>query len=131
MEARKMTTDKPGKVMKAANDTAWGVKGLAFKGNKWGEQHFNAWFAPRRGFEAGFCVTLKGLAALADAHFEAYDSDIGEDGVIGAYWFATLKEFMRMRDGEHGRFDNGALGDTARAMALAAGFESSTVAEIP
>jgi len=109
---------------------AWAAKEQRFKENAWGQRHFDAWFAPRVGWEQAVVVTLKGLAVYADAHAAAYGTPLGADGVCGRYWLDSVVAFLRLRDGEHGRFDAGALGDAARAMVTAAGYDNEECEEI-
>jgi hypothetical protein len=81
---------------------------LANTGN-WQRRHNEAVTAPRAGFEAATVAMLRGWATYATAHRTAYDSPIGDDGVLGPEWAAIGHAMLGLLNGDLQRLDGGTL----------------------
>lgn len=73
-------------------------------------------------FQNSILEMFESLSAYADAHQKAYESPIGEDGVLGAHWLAMAEGLVGLLNGETGGIDCGAFDRAVRALALANGF---------
>jgi hypothetical protein len=71
--------------------------------------------------ETALSAILQGLALYAEAHAAAYESPIGEDGVLGDHWLEIARGLAGLLNGEHGRLDAGAMDAAIRNLALASG----------
>lgn len=96
---------------------------IARLGVKVGQRHMDAWAHPHSDHERAIKGMLLALAIYADAHERAYDSPIGEDGVLGEHWKDMARAFLGMLNGEAGRFDCGTLDGCVRKLARQVGFE--------
>lgn len=90
----------------------------------WQTRHNNAVTAPRQGFEAGIVAMLRGWATYAAAHQQAYESRIGDDGVLGPEWQAIGEALLGLLNGDLGRLDGGTLDGFIRDT-LAANVEAT------
>jgi hypothetical protein len=99
------------------------VRAKAFEGNKWGQRHYAAAFAPNR--ETGECVItlIHAAAHYADQHQARYESKIGDDGVLGPHWESIVRGIMGLLNGDCGRLDCGTLDKLLRDMLEAEGFD--------
>lgn len=84
----------------------------------WQDRHFAAvlqhvkpatWNNPRIAMESGLLHMLQGWLEYADAHRAAYDSPIGEDGVLGPAWQEMGEGLRSLLNGDLGRMDGGTL----------------------
>jgi hypothetical protein len=72
--------------------------------------------------ESGIAMMLHGWVAYADAHKAAYESGIGEDGVLGPEWRDIGLSLLGLLNGDLGRLDGGALDAAIRGSLEAEGF---------
>lgn len=106
-------------------------------GSGWHGRHVKAWWTPGssgpgahgegRHFERCVRDLFIALADYADAHALRYESDLGEDYVLGPAWLDALKSARVLLNGETGRLDCGTLDALAFDMAEAAGFERDSL----
>jgi hypothetical protein len=75
----------------------------------WQTRHFGAITAPKSEFEKALVEMLSGWLRYAASHAQQYESGIGEDGVLGAYWAQIGAGLRGLLNGELGRFDGGTL----------------------
>lgn len=74
----------------------------------WKERHLSAVNYPVR-FEQPIIDLFKGWLLYADEHFARYESQIGEDGVLGDYWERIGDSLRGLLNGDCGRLDCGTL----------------------
>lgn len=96
---------------------------LKFQENRWGERHVEAFRAARR-FELPIVRLITAAAQYADAHFLAYESRIGQDGVLGDAWLQIIKSIRELLNGEIGRLDGGVTDRLLCDMLELEGFET-------
>jgi hypothetical protein len=89
----------------------------------WQRRHNDAVTAPRAGFEAAIVAMLRGWATYAQAHRDAYDSPIGDDGVLGPEWAAIGHAMLGLLNGDLQRLDGGTLDAFIRDTLTANGAE--------
>jgi hypothetical protein len=82
---------------------------------------------PAAAFENAIVRMLRALAIYADAHFERFDSPLGEDYVLGDAWADALDGVRRLLEGERGRLDAGAVDNMIRNMAELNGFDRKEI----
>ena len=92
-------------------------------GNKWGALHVRAFQAPVRKEARALVHLVTGLALYADAHESAYESGIGEDGVLGECWEDIAQGIRGLLNGETGGLDAGTLEKLLVRMLNSEGFE--------
>jgi hypothetical protein len=63
----------------------------------------------RNNFETAMVEMLKGWSKYAEDHKVRYESPIGDDGVLGAYWESMGDALRGLLNGETGRLDCGTL----------------------
>lgn len=117
---------KPGPndhVLRALDESINAAYKLEPSAGAYAERHAAAFRTPRTKTESGIVDVLCGLAQIADNNANHNGSGIGEDGILGNYWYDCLQGLMRLRDGDVGRFDSGLLGGAGAAMCAAAGFK--------
>ena len=85
-------------------------------------QHHRAYNAPRKGFESAIVSMIEGIDQYAAAHLKAYESDVANDGVLGASLAGALLAVRGLLDGELGRLDGGELWGKLEAVAKRAGW---------
>jgi len=73
--------------------------------------------------ERAMALMLAGWAYYADAHRAAYESGIGEDGVLGPEWEAIGKALRGLLNGDLGRLDAGAIDSALLGSLQAEGFK--------
>jgi hypothetical protein len=66
---------------------------------------------------------ITALADYGDAHKERFESDIGDDYVLGKDWMDILKATRGLLNGELGRLDGGTLDGMLCGLATLAGFK--------
>jgi len=71
-------------------------------------EHRRAWTNPR-GPEVGIMAVVSGWLAYADCHRDAYESEIGEDGILGEAWAQVGKQLRNLLNGDLGRLDGGTM----------------------
>lgn len=76
---------------------------------QWVERHRGAAIGPRPGFERSLVRMWKAMAEYADAHQAAYESPIGDDGVLGEAFKDIARGLRALLNGEAGRLDCGTL----------------------
>lgn len=91
--------------------------------HKWRLEHQEAVRLPKRGFEGAIVDTLKSLAEYADAHRDRYESEVGEDGVLGDHFEEIARGLIGLLNGETGRLDCGTLDRAIRQLCRAAKVE--------
>lgn len=89
----------------------------------WTSRHHSAMTSPKPGFEKALVTLAQGLELYAAAHQEAYDSPIGDDGVLGAEWLDMAKSLIGLLNGEAGRIDCGTFESMIRNLAANNGFD--------
>lgn len=75
----------------------------------WSQRHLSAMTLPRAPFERAFVSLLGGWLLYADAHRNAYESVLGEDGVLGPCWESIGRGLRGLLNGELDRLDGGTL----------------------
>lgn len=90
----------------------------------WQGRHNNAVTAPRAGFEASLVAMLRGWATYAAAHEQAYESRVGDDGVLGPEWAAVGNAMLGLLNGDLSRLDAGTLDGFIRDTLAANGVEA-------
>ena len=83
--------------------------------------HCAAAYSPRRGFETAIVKLVEALREYATAHFQAYESPIGDDGVLGEEWEQIARGTLGLLNGEAGRLDCGSVDRHVRDLASEAG----------
>src|SRR5690349_3641568 len=63
----------------------------------------------RTPFEEAIGEMVRGLALYADAHQQMYQSQVGEDCVLGPEWTQILDGIRGLLNGESGNLDCGSL----------------------
>jgi len=76
--------------------------------NGWKKRHLDAIGSPQFG-EYPYVTLLKGWLAYADVHKARFESEIGEDYVLGPQWEAIGDSLRGVLNGETGRLDCGTL----------------------
>lgn len=83
--------------------------------NGWQDRHNSAVAGrrllnnPHSDFEQALRQLLAGWDEYAQTHRKAYESAIGEDGVLGKHWEEIGDALRGLLNGELGRFDGGTL----------------------
>jgi len=96
--------------------------------DKWAVRHITALMAPSHRAATGqllekpLVLMLKGWLEYADAHYLAYKSPIGEDGVLGAEWEVVGKALLGLLNGDLGHLDGGTLDHIIRQALEQNGF---------
>ncbi len=90
---------------------------------KWRLDHQAATRLPCPGFEGAVVDILKALAEYADAHRARYESEVGEDGVLGDHFEEIARGLLGLLNGETGRLDCGTLDGAIRKLCKAAKVE--------
>jgi len=85
-----------------------------------GAAHHSAVMYPRPEFESPVLELLVGLAGYADAHRDRYESEVGEDGVLGDHFEEIARGLLGLLNGETGRLDCGTLDGAIRKLCKAA-----------
>jgi len=80
----------------------------AASGAEWSRRHDRAFNAPNK-IEKGIVYLLVGWATYADEHYEAYNSAIADDHVLGPEWEKIGEALLEMLNGDLGRLDGGTL----------------------
>ncbi len=99
--------------------------------NQWARRHRMGWeFAktrrdpangPKECASAAIRDVIVGWAHMAEAHRAMYDSNIGDDGVLGPAWKAIGLSLLISLNGELGRLDGGTLDRMIRNIGDAGG----------
>ncbi len=89
----------------------------------WKQRHREAWMAPRAGHESALVRMISGWQQYAKAHHARYESDIGDDLVIGPHWKDIGVALRGLLNGESGRLDCGTLDGLIIDAIKAAGFD--------
>jgi len=74
----------------------------------WAVRHMTATLRPKS-FENPIVHLLKGWLLYADEHHRAYESSVGEDGVLGPEWEAIGQALLGLLNGSLGNLDGGTL----------------------
>ncbi len=85
-------------------------------------RHVAAYNRPRAGFEAALVGMIDAVEEYARAHAETFESDVSDDGVLGASLAGAIFAIRGLLDGELGRLDGGYLWDRLTQVAKAAGW---------
>lgn len=85
--------------------------------NDYKARHAAAMSDPKPGFEHALVCLMHGLSEYADAHRRAYESAIGDDGVLGEHWRDIVASVVGLLNGEAGRLDCGTLDGQLRRLA--------------
>lgn len=72
-------------------------------------------------------IMFGALVQYAECHREAYGSPIGDDYVIGQYWFDMASNLIGLLNGETGTLDCGEWDRRIRLLALNNGFDHGQV----
>lgn len=75
----------------------------------WQQRHDAAMAIPRPGFEAAIVHMLRGWHEYAATHRARFESQIGDDGVLGPEWQSIGQALRGLLNGELGRLDGGTL----------------------
>jgi len=89
----------------------------------WSTRHLQAVECPRTGFEGAFVGMIKGWLAYADAHTQAYASNIGDDCILGPAWRDIGASLRVLLNGHLGRLDAGTLDRVLCDAAARQGFD--------
>jgi hypothetical protein len=90
----------------------------------WKARHEQALRAPTPGTHEAALVGMFGAwVAYAEAHRRAYDSPIGDDGVLGDEWRAIGHGLLGLLNGDLGRLDGGSMDRAIRTVLEHAGCE--------
>lgn len=97
----------------SAHTKAREMKDLAFVAQGpnmggWRDRHIAAVNAPR-GVERPMVAALRAWCEYADLHAKRFESDIGDDGVLGPAWEKWGRGLRLLLNGETGRLDCGTL----------------------
>lgn len=84
--------------------------------------HATYWKYPGRK-ERGIVNIVKALITYADAFRMTNESNIGEDYVIGDYWYDMVISACRLLDADCGRLDCGLLSELLTYMLVKEGFD--------
>jgi len=87
------------------------------------QEHRSAIARSRAGFESAVLELLRALAEYADAHRECYESDVGDDGILGDHFEEIARGLLGLLNGETGRLDCGTLDRAIRQLCQAAKVE--------
>lgn len=87
------------------------------------QEHRQAVARTRAGFESAVMELLRALAEYADAHRDRYESEVGEDGVLGDHFEEIARGLLGLLNGETGRLDCGTLDGAIRKLCKAAKVE--------
>jgi hypothetical protein len=79
-----------------------------FQENQWGARHCAAWREPQ-GPEVGIVRMIEGVALYADHHAKRFESNVGEDGLLGPEVEQIIRSIRTLLNGECGRLDCGTL----------------------
>lgn len=74
-----------------------------------------------RGFERAIEKMIEGWQEYAEAHNATYESQIGDDAVIGEEWAEIGQALLGLLNGELGRLDGGTLSSYIRRVARSNG----------
>lgn len=89
----------------------------------WSHAHQRVLEEPaRRGLEGSFAHMYRAWLAYADAHKSRYESDIGQDYVLGPHWEAVGKGLLGLLNGDIGRLDAGTCDRVIKDSLHRAGF---------
>ena len=77
--------------------------------NGWADRHDTSIISPDSTFEQPIVAMLQGWAKYAEDHKARYESNIGDDGVLGDPWKEIGLGILYLLDGETGRLDCGTL----------------------
>lgn len=77
------------------------------------------------GSEILFVVTLNGAREYARAYLRRYETDIGEDAIIGDYFRDLLRALHNLLDGDCGRLDAGLISREINDLAKQCGIDIS------
>lgn len=88
-------------------------------------RHERAMAAPRVGFERAVCLILQGFEQYRSAHAAAYESGIGDDGVLGEEWAAIGVALHGLLNGETGRLHCSTLSARIHDALRAEGFQDA------
>jgi len=87
------------------------------------KSHRAAFARSEKGFETAIVETLRALAEYADAHRDRYESEVGEDGVLGDHFEEIARGLLGLLNGETGRLDCGTVDGAIRKLCKAAKVE--------
>ena len=87
-------------------------------------KHYAALASPRTAFECSLRDMIRGWREYADAHKEAYDTELSEDYVLGEDWRVMGQSLLGLLNGELGRYDGGTLDALIRETFRSNGFSS-------
>lgn len=87
------------------------------------ELHRRAIARSTAGFESAIVELLRALAEYADAHRDRYETEIGEDGVLGDHFEEIARGLLGLLNGETGRLDCGTIDGAIRKLCKAAKVE--------
>ena len=88
----------------------------------WVSRHMKAVGMPTNS-EGPLISMLRGWLNYADRHYLAYESTIGEDGVLGPEWAKIGASLRELLNGELGRLDGGTLDGVLYDTLKAEGFD--------
>lgn len=89
----------------------------------WKRRHEEAFSHPRGGFEPALVDLYNGLQQYAEAYHDRFESEIGDDGVLGPEWVAIARGIIGLLNGDTGRLDAGTLDKWIRELATNANVE--------
>lgn len=92
----------------------------------WQERHMQACVTPR-GPERPIVRMIEQWLRYADGHENRFASKIGEDYVLGRYWFDMAISLRVLLNGETGRLDCGTLDTVIMSALRTAGFETDNL----
>ena len=88
---------------------SWQPPVASFDRTGWSQRHRQAITAPAHEFERAYVWMLAGWLLYADAHRNAYESTICDDGVLGKEWAAIGDGLRGLLNGDLKRLDGGTL----------------------
>lgn len=88
----------------------------------WSTRHTNAWAFPNSE-ERPIRDMILAAARYADRHRQRFESNIGDDVVLGPAWEGIVRNIRTLLNGECGRFDCGTLDGVLCDMLAREGFE--------
>lgn len=95
----------------------------SFHENVWGPRHVAAWKEPQHA-EAGIVGLITAAATYADNYRRQFESQLGDDAVLGEPWADILRGVLQLLNGDLGRLDGGTVDKLVRQMLSAEGFET-------
>jgi hypothetical protein len=94
-----------------------------FQGNRWGARHVAEWKGGITPHVRALVGMVESLARYADAHYQRFESRIGDDGVLGPSWESMVRAARELLNGEAGNLDCGTVDRLLGDMLEMEGFD--------